>query len=136
MKNRINDKINEIERFLDELAEIIPQNLNEYNRNFEKKAACERYFEKIIESAIDLAFLTIKLKGFEMPEEDKKAFDILVKEKIIAEKLAERLKDAKGMRNIIAHEYGNTDDELVFHAIADEIEKDIKEFINSIEKIK
>jgi len=136
MKNRINDKINEIERFLDELAEIIPQNLNEYNRNFEKKAACERYFEKIIESAIDLAFLTIKLKGFEMPEEDKKAFDILVKEKIIAEKLAERLKDAKGMRNIIAHEYGNTDDELVFHAIADEIEKDIKEFISSIEKIK
>jgi len=38
------------------------------------------------------------------------------------------------MRNVISHQYGKVDDELVFEAITQELEKDIKEFIEGIEK--
>ena len=38
------------------------------------------------------------------------------------------------MRNIIAHQYGEIDDELVFKAISQELEKDVNEFIDLIEK--
>lgn len=130
---RIKDKIKEIKGYLSELSEIMPGNFEEY-KEIKNKAACERYFEKIIEAVIDLSFLMIKDKNLRIPEEDKEAFDILAKEKIISFELAERFKDAKGMRNIIAHEYGSVDEEIVFHSVTEELEKDVKEFIEKIKR--
>jgi|SRR3989344_3732623 len=135
MEARIKDKIKEIEEFLFELNEIAPNEFEDYLEDNKTKAACERYLEKVIEAVIDLAFLIIKEKKFEIPEEGKESFDILAEEKIITEQLAEKLKDAKGMRNIIAHQYGKIDDEIVFDSITQEIQKDINEFIKNIEKI-
>ncbi len=131
---RINDKIREIENCLSELEEIMPKNFYEYKTDLKTKAACERYFEKIIEAVIDLAFLIIKDKGYKIPEEDKEAFDILANEKIIPQELSIRLKEAKGMRNIIAHEYGKIDDELIFHSITEELKLDVSELIKSLKK--
>ena len=59
---RIKDKIKEIEEFLSQLKDIVPSNLEEYKADIEKKAACERYVEKVIEAVTDLAFLIIKQK--------------------------------------------------------------------------
>ncbi|MDD5650340.1 MAG: DUF86 domain-containing protein [Candidatus Nanoarchaeia archaeon] len=132
--NRIKDKIGDIENYLEELENIIPKDLEEYQKNIEKKAACERYFEKIVEAIVDLAQLVIKFKKFSYPDEDTQAFEILLQNKIIQKDLCEKLKDAKGMRNILAHEYGNVDDELVFEAITQEIIIDSEEFIESIKK--
>lgn len=132
---RIKDKIEEIENYLTELSDIMPGTLEEY-RETKTKAACERYFEKIIEAVVDLAFLVIKDRKLKIPEEDKEAFDILAEEKIITMQVAEKLKDGKGMRNILAHEYGSIDDEIVFHSITEELEKDAREFIKEIKKKK
>lgn len=131
---RINDKISEIEDYLSELEEIMPESFHDYKIDLKTKAACERYFEKIIEAVIDLAFLIIKDKGYKIPEEDKEAFDILAHEKIISQELAIKFKEAKGMRNIIAHEYGQTDDELIFHSITEELKLDVNELIKSLKK--
>jgi uncharacterized protein YutE (UPF0331/DUF86 family) len=84
---------------------------------------------------VDLAFFIIKEKNLKQPEEDKQAFGILAKKKIISDSLAEKLKDAKGMRNILAHEYGRIDDELVFHSLVEELIPDVQEFIKLIDKI-
>jgi len=132
---RINDKIREIEDYLSELEEIMPKSFHEYKTDLKTKAACERYFEKIIEAVIDLAFLIIKDKGYKIPEEDKDAFDILAQEKIISQELAVKFKEAKGMRNIIAHQYGKTDDELIFHSITQELESDVNELIEFLKHI-
>jgi uncharacterized protein YutE (UPF0331/DUF86 family) len=130
---RIQDKTKEIEQYVNELSEIIPSNFVDYKKDIKTKAACERYFEKIIEAVVDLAFLVIKKKGYKIPEEDKEAFDVLADENIISKELAGKLKDAKGMRNIIAHEYGKIDDELVFHSITEELIEDTNEFLNLAE---
>ena len=130
---RINDKIKGVENYLSELLEIMPRDFQEY-KEIKTKAACERYFELIIESVVDLSFLVIKEKGLKIPEEDKQAFEILADENIITEQLSEKLKEAKGMRNLIAHEYGGIDDELVFESITQELEKDVSEFIKLIKK--
>ena len=129
---RIDDKTKEIEDYLSELEKIAPKNFQEYKTDLKTKAACERYFEKIIEAVIDLAFLIIRDKGYKIPEEDKEAFDILAHEKIISQELAIKFKEAKGMRNIIAHEYGKTDDELIFHSITQELESDVNKLIKSV----
>ena len=132
IKSRIKEKIKEIEEYLQELSEIRPSNFEEYEKNFEKRATCERYAEKIPEALVDLAVLTIKYKNLPYPQDDKNAFEILAKNNIISEKLSERLQDAKGMRNIIAHEYGKINNEIVFESITSELEEDAKEFINKI----
>lgn len=134
MTKRINDKIKEIEEFLAQLNDLMPLSLKEYTENIEKKSTGERFAEKIIEALTDLAFLTIKYKKLEMPVDDIDAFNILLKNKIINNKLAAKLEDAKGMRNIIAHQYGKIDDKIVFHALTEELEKDAKEFIKVIKK--
>jgi len=136
MNERIKDKIEETEKYLAELEEFVPLNFKDYINDVKTKSACERQAEKIIEAIVDLAFLVIKNKNLKIPEGDKEAFDILFKEEIISKKLCEKLKEAKGMRNIIAHEYGTVDDEIVFHSITEELEKDVKEFIGEIKKLK
>ncbi len=129
---RINDKIKEIQKYLSELNKIAPESFHNYKNDLKTKAACERYFEKIIESVTDLAFLIIKEKKYRVPEEDKEAFDIISNENIISKELSVRLKEAKGMRNIIAHQYGKVDDELIFHSITKELKSDVKRMIKSI----
>lgn len=132
MNERIKDKIEEIEGYLEQLEEIRPNDLEEYIRDFKTKAACERYTERIIGSVVDLAFLIIKEKKLKSPESDIEAFDILLQNKIIQPKLAGKLQDAKRMRNILAHEYGKVDDEIVFNSITSELEDDVKEFLKEI----
>lgn len=129
---RLKDKINEIEGLLIDLEEIIPNTIEEYKSNKVLKAACERYTEKIIEGITDLAFMFIKQKKFEIPEDDIDAFRILFSHKVIQEALYQKLKEAKGMRNIIAHQYGKINDNMVFESITDELGKDVKEFILKI----
>ncbi|MBU0614945.1 MAG: DUF86 domain-containing protein [Nanoarchaeota archaeon] len=131
---RIDDKIEEIRNYLDELSDIMPSSFDLYSSSLEKRLACERSFEKIVEAMVSLALLVITTKRMPKPSEDNKAFDILSQEKIISPKLAIKLKEAKGMRNILAHEYGQIDDELVFEAVTEEITADAEELISSILK--
>ena len=135
IEKRINEKIIELEQFLEELGESLPEDFEEYKTDYKLRAIGERYFEKIIESIVDLAFFIIKGKSLKQPEEDKQCFDILAKENIITGPLSNKLKNAKGMRNIIAHEYGRIDNELVFHTLIEELIPDVQEFIKAINKI-
>jgi len=134
MNTRIEEKAKQIEEYCSELEQIAPHDFDEYERNFEKRAACERYFEKIVEAIVDAAYLYIKIIRLPLPEDDKEAFATLSKAGVISKRLEDRLKDAKGMRNILAHEYGSVDDSLVFHALTDEILEDAHEFVACIRK--
>lgn len=132
--DRINDKTEDIIAFLDYLDEIVPSSLEEYKSDQLKKAACERYFEKIMEALTDIAFYVIKIKGLRIPQDDGDAFEVLKENKIIGMDLSKKLREAKGMRNIIAHEYGKIDDEIVFESIKEQLGKDAEEFLSQIEK--
>ena len=134
MINRIKDKVNKINKYLEELGQIKPKSFEEYEESIKDKAACERYFEKIIEAVVDLGFLMIKYKELSSPEDDKQMFDVLLENKIISKNTKKKMKSAKGMKNMLGHQYGKVDDEIVFESITDEIEKDVNEFIKEISK--
>ena len=86
MKERIKDKIKEITEFLEFLSQRVPDTLEEYKSNLEKKAICERYFEKVIEAIVDLSFLLIRHLKIEIPAEtsDTEIFYILAEKHIIS----------------------------------------------------
>lgn len=133
--SRIKDKINEIHVYLEELSKIVPSEFDDYKSNNLVKAACERYFEKIVEAVTDIAFMVIVRRKLRVPEDDIDAFNILLEHKIIDEWLYKKLKEAKGMRNILAHQYGTINDKIVFESITEELDKDIRDFISTIEKL-
>lgn len=133
--SKIKDKINEINVYLDELSNIVPSEFDEYKSNNLVKAACERYFEKIVEAVTDIAFMVIVKRKLRVPEDDIDAFKILLEHKIINEELYKKLKEAKGMRNILAHQYGKIDDKIVFEAIKEKLDNDIRNFIKHIKKV-
>ena len=133
--SKINEKINEVQRYLDELMGMVPNSLEEYESNKIIRAACERYFEKVIEAVTDLAFMVIILKKFRVPDDDINSFKILEENRIIDNEMYNRLKDSKGMRNFIAHQYGQINDKMVYGAMKEELEKDIKKFIDIIQKL-
>jgi uncharacterized protein YutE (UPF0331/DUF86 family) len=134
MEKRIEEKLAEIERDLSFLMEIIPQEFEEYKSDKKTKAACEHYFERLLENIISICFLLIKEMKIHLPEEEIGAIAILGEEGIIDKELAEKLQNAKRMRNIISHEYGEVDDEIVFNSLKGEIERDINLFIQRIKK--
>lgn len=136
MRDRIRDKIIEIETFLEELESVLPSNFEEYRQDFKVRSIGERYFEKIIEAVVDLSFFLINERKLRQPEHEKESFDILEENGIISKELSSKLSDAKGMRNIIAHEYGKIDDELVFHSLTKELIPDVQEFIKQISNLK
>ena len=128
------DKIKEVEKYLGELEEVLPDNIDSYLENLEKRLACERAFEKIIQSINDLAILIIKEKRFQMPNESTKAFHILYDKRIISRELADNLKKAMGMRNFLAHQYGDINDEIVFDAIQNRIFDDVNKFLDEVQR--
>src|SRR3989338_8973194 len=117
MEERLNDKIREIEKYLEELEQVKLPDYERYETDFKTRALYERYFERIMEALTDLAFLFIMQQSIKPPEKENEVFDVLLKNKIISEDLCKKLKDARGMRNIISHEYGEVDNKLVFESI-------------------
>ena len=130
--SKIHEKISAVEGYITSIIENLPENVEKYKSDDIIRRASERYFEMIIEGLIDIAFMFISKKKFRIPEDDIDAFRILKEKKIINESLYKRLKLAKGMRNFIVHQYGKIDDELVYEAIRDDLEKDAKEFLKRI----
>ncbi len=134
MNERINDKIEEIEKYLDNLSSYIPNNFDDYVNDIKTKDACEHCFEKIIEALADLAFLVINQEGWTAPKDDIDAFFVLSDKNMIPKNLAQKMKEAKTMRNFIAHQYGKVDDEMVFNSINGELVKDTEELLSAVKK--
>ena len=132
MEKRLNEKISETRKYLDELSSIVPLSFDEYKLNFQKRAACERYAEKIVEAIIDIIFIIVKKEKLAIPDNESISFDMLAKKGIISSSLAVKLKEAKGMRNILAHEYGKLDNSIIFQAVSGELDYDFQQLVGEI----
>lgn len=129
--NRIADQIELIEKYVEELNSFLPSSFAEY-QDLVTKAACERYIERLVESTTDLAFIFVKAQKWKFPQDDFDVFTILHEKKLISKGLSDNLKAAKGMRNIIAHQYATIDDEVVFEALSHHLIVDVKKLVSAI----
>lgn len=117
-KDRILVKMDELNGYLDELKQIAPAKLEfkEYQK-IEKKRSCERLLQLSIEAVIDICKLFVSGMRLGLPAEENDLFDKMQKKKLLSKEMAVTLKEMKGFRNILVHEYADIDDELVFRAL-------------------
>jgi uncharacterized protein YutE (UPF0331/DUF86 family) len=129
---RIKDKLVELQEYLIELNEDIPDSEKEYIRQRMTRRACERTFQLACENVLDICNLIIAGKGFGLPKDSRDAIKKLSQNNIIPEKLSERLGDMVGFRNLLVHGYGKVDDFKAYRYLKEEID-DFYEFMERIE---
>lgn len=121
-KKRILSKFEEMNKYLEELDEIKPLDLDKYKNLIEKKRACERLLQIIIESIIDICNILTSDLRLGIPADEEDMFSKLEKKAIITKDIKNILINMKGMRNVLVHKYENIKDELIFEAISEKLD--------------
>lgn len=128
-KERILSKIDELDSYVGEIRQISPRDFNEY-QDIKIKRSCERLLQLGIECIIDICKLFVSGLRLGLPSEENDLFNKMLKKGILTKEMISILKEMRGFRNILIHEYAAIDDELVFEAIKkrlDDFEKFKKE---------
>jgi uncharacterized protein YutE (UPF0331/DUF86 family) len=119
-KERVLAKIDELEGYLKELGEVKPTSLEEYKK-IEKKRSSERLLQLSIECMIDICALMVTGLRLGLPSEEDDLFERLEQAGIISPLMKETLRKMKAFRNILVHEYGRIDDELVYEILQNKL---------------
>jgi len=127
-KKRLLSKIAEIDSYLEELKSIELSSLDEYRDSIEKKRACERLLQILIEVIVDICYLLFQEKKMGVPKDDDSVISELNKKKVINKDVKDLITKLKGFRNILVHKYGTIDDELVY--------ENLKENLGDFEKVR
>jgi uncharacterized protein YutE (UPF0331/DUF86 family) len=114
-------KIDQLDAYIAELKEIAPRSFVEYQR-VEKKRACERLLQVSIEVVIDLCNLLVSGLRLGLPAEEEDLFRKLLKASVISKEMGGKLREMRGFRNILVHEYAQVDDRLVYEAVKTKLE--------------
>lgn len=112
-RERILGKIDQLEGYLGELSTIVPRDFAAYQK-VEKRRACERLLQVSIEAVIDVCHLLVTGLRLGIPAEEDDLFEKLEAAGIISPQTKETLKEMKGFRNILVHEYARIDDRMVY----------------------
>ena len=131
--DRILEKIDEMENYLRELEEYLPEQEEDYLNNSLRKRACERAFQLASENLLDICNLIISEKGFGMPSDSKDSVRKLAENRVLPASLSTRLEELVGFRNLLVHQYGRVDDSRSYSYLNMEL-KDFYEFIEIIDR--
>jgi len=130
----VENKISTVKKYLKILENYKRYSLKKIVKDISIRGAVERYLYLAVQATIDLAEAVISLKNFRKPATMGENFVILQEEKIIDHKLTEQLVKMVGFRNIIAHDYGEIDYDIVYDILHNRL-RDIEKFIKKIENI-
>src|SRR3989338_4990547 len=132
MEQRVEQKINEIQDYLDEFGTIMPASFEEYNSDLLKKVACERYFEKILFASESLAMTVLRKKQLAFPESESAAYLVLSENMIIESELGQRLSELEQMRKIIINPDEFIEDAELYALINEKLISSVSELLEAI----
>lgn len=136
-KERILAKLEEMEKYLDELQELIPDDEEEYISNLALRRACEKTIELSIESLLDTVSIIISSLKLGIPQSEDSLIKLLEDGKVIPVSLGKKLIQMKGFRNILVHRYGSVDDFKAYAYLTEELgdfelfAKEVRKFLKS-----
>ena len=123
---RILTKIDEIDQYLKELHEIMPESFEDYKSSIEKRRAVERLLQITIEAVLDTCALLVKDLKLGLPSVEEDFLEKL-RNKVFSASLVKKLKAMRGFRNILVHGYSKINDEKVWNILIENL-KDFEKF--------
>ena len=127
----IENRISLIKKYLKILKRYQKFSREQIEKDVDIRGMVERYLYLGIQASIDLGGAIISLKNFRKPTTLSENFYILEEEKIISKKLAEEMANLVGLRNILSHQYGKINYDIVYDVLQNKLGI-IEEFINQI----
>ena len=113
-RERILAKLDALHGYERELRVVLPGNLEEYRSSVEKRRATERLLQVSIECVLDICNLFVAGLRLGLPMEEENLFDRLEHAHIISAEHVRTLRSMRRFRNMLVHEYGDIDDQIVF----------------------
>lgn len=133
-RERILGKLDELNGYLGELRQVVPESYARYVESVEKRRACERLLQISIECLVDVCALLVSGLRLGLPAEEDDLIEKLEQAGLISSEMAKMLRTMKGFRNILVHEYGRIDNALVF-AMATRRLQDFDSFTTEILRV-
>ncbi len=109
-------RLDRLTPLLEELEQIHAGGHDAYMAEFRSRLAADHALQLAIQVCIDVGAHLIGELGLEAPSDYRGVFESLQKAGL-EPRLADRLADAAGMRNILVHDYLEVDDEIVWAAL-------------------
>lgn len=107
-------RLGEIDRRLKDLDVIRTQGSETFQQDSGLQAQAERHMQLAIQAAIDIAVHIVADDSALTPEDYGSSFLILARMGVVEENLAERLRSAAGLRNILVHAYLDIDPQMMW----------------------
>ena len=130
-KEKINNKIEIIERNLKFLERYNGLSFEDFQSDYMKIQAAKFSLLEIIESCIDISNHIIVYNSFRKVEHYSDMFKVLAENNILTKSLSEDLINMARFRNILVYRYGEIDDKRVLEIIQNNL-TDIRNFEKEI----
>lgn len=128
----IYNKIAIIERCLHRINEEYDNDFNNL-KNYTKQDSIILNIQRACEASIDLAMHIVSEKKLGIPQSSRDAFDALIDNNIIDDKLGKKLKSMIGFRNIAVHNYQAVDTDILKNILENHLD-DFRDYIYVINK--
>jgi uncharacterized protein YutE (UPF0331/DUF86 family) len=115
------DKLRYINRYTDDLKQMRGMSKEEYVEDMVTQRAVERTLLNLVQACIDLAQHIRSAKGLSPTGTAKQEMQALGNAEILSRETQEKMEEAIGFRNILAHRYGDIDHEVVFDVLHDDL---------------
>jgi uncharacterized protein YutE (UPF0331/DUF86 family) len=115
------DKLRYINRYTNDLKQIRGMSKEEYVEDMVTQRAVERTLMNLVQACIDLAQHIRSAEDLSPTETAKQEMQALGNADIISRETQEKMEEAIGFRNILAHRYGDIDHEVVYDVLHDDL---------------
>jgi uncharacterized protein YutE (UPF0331/DUF86 family) len=115
------DKLRHIESYTADLKEMRGLPKADYVDDTVTQRAVERTFEMLVQACIDLAQHIRRAEGLEPSGTAKQEVQALGEADVISAETQRKMEEAVGFRNVIAHQYGDIDHEVVYDTLHEDL---------------
>jgi len=120
-KERVFEKLKEIEENLDIIQENLPHSVEEFKKIGLIKDGIYKKLEYCIENLIDIFSMIYSDLNIGIPSDDDDVLDGLKEKKTFSKEVIELVRNMKGLRNILVHKYGEIDDGIVYELLTERL---------------
>lgn len=113
-RERVLGKLRELDGYIGQIRELTPSSPDAYKADFGRRLACERLLHIGIECLLDVAELFVAGLRLGLPSRESGVIRQLREHGILPPEDLELLRKLQGSRNVLVHQYGKPDNELVY----------------------
>lgn len=103
-----------LDGYLNDLQSVQELSFDEYESDIRTKRFVERTLQIAVEACLDMGWHIIADEGLTEAENNRDVFKVLADAKVIDRAIVPSLQQMASFRNLIVHDYGKIDDEIVF----------------------